>query len=54
MDLGAAAKLEMDLLEKGRIDRDFFGRGWKWQCESEEEQRELGRACRAKDEGREL
>lgn len=54
VDLGAAAKLQMDLLEKGRIDRDFFGKRRKWQRESEEELRQRGRACRAKDRGREL
>lgn len=52
--LGAAAKLRMDLLEKGRIDRDFFGRRRTWQGEREAEQRHLGWACRAKDRGREL
>lgn len=54
VDLGAAAKLRIDSLEKGRIDCDFLGRGRKWQRESEEEQRQLSWACRTKDIGREL
>lgn len=54
VDLGATAKLRMDLLEKGRIDRDLFGRRRKWQRESGEEQPRLGRVCRAKYRGREL
>lgn len=54
VDLGAAARLRMDLLEKGRIDRDFCGRRRKQQRKSGEEHRQLGRACRATDRGREL
>lgn len=54
VDLDASVKLRIDLVEKGRIDRDFCSGRRKWQRESGEERRHFDRACRAKDRGREL
>lgn len=54
VDSGAPARLLIGVLENARIGRDFCDRRWEWKGESGDEHRQLGRACRAKDRGREL
>lgn len=54
VDFGAAIKLWMGVFENGRIRRDLCGRRRESQRESVEEHRQLGRARRAKDRGRDV